>query len=151
MILHAGCLALRVGGDWTGALLTGASGAGKSDLALRLMEDGWRLVADDRAVTWASGGHLYARAPATLRGLIEVRGLDVLTRAALPVCRVVLHAQCDAEGERMPEPADVALAGVLVPRVQLQALHASAPARLRAALFAAVRRRPLESSGHGRI
>lgn len=151
MILHAGCLALRIGGVWRGVLLTGASGAGKSDLALRLLSDGWRLVADDRVLLWTSANGLFARAPATLHGLMEVRGLDVVARPALPACRVGLHAQCDGETERMPEPAETAWLGVRVPRVSLDALHASAPAKLHAALFAAVRRRPLESSGLGRI
>lgn len=151
MILHAGCLALRIDGDWRAALLTGASGAGKSDLGLRLMAEGWRLAADDRTVIWASDGGLYARAPETLRGLLEVRGFDVVARPALTLARVALHVDCAGEVERLPEPTTTVWEGVALPSFGLSPLHASAPARLRAALFAAVRRRPLESSGLGRI
>ncbi len=49
MILHAGLVALRLEGVWRGALIAGPSGVGKSDLALRAIEAGFRLVADDRA------------------------------------------------------------------------------------------------------
>ena len=59
-------------------LIEGPSGSGKSDLALRAIEIGFRLVADDRTLVWASGGALYGRAPAPLGGLIEVRGVGVL-------------------------------------------------------------------------
>ena len=50
MIVHAGLVALRHGGLWRGALITGPSGSGKSDLALRCLEHGFRLVADDRVL-----------------------------------------------------------------------------------------------------
>ena len=61
MILHAGLVARRQDGYWRGVLIEGASGAGKSDLALRALDHGFRLVADDRVVVWASGGALYGQ------------------------------------------------------------------------------------------
>ena len=71
MILHAGLVARRQDGYWRGVLIEGASGAGKSDLALRALDHGFRLVADDRVVVWASGGALYGRAPDSLAYLGE--------------------------------------------------------------------------------
>ena len=60
-----------------------ASGAGKSDLALRALQAGWRLVADDYALVWRSGEGLWARAPETIVGRIEARGLGVVPEPAL--------------------------------------------------------------------
>ena len=54
-------------GGWRGALIEGPSGAGKSDLALRALDAGFRLVADDRVVVWTSGGRLFGRAPDAAR------------------------------------------------------------------------------------
>ena len=58
MILHAGLLAIYLNGAWRGVLIEGASGAGKSDLAIRLLEQGFRLVADDRVLVWSCDGAL---------------------------------------------------------------------------------------------
>lgn len=135
-IRHAGCLALRRGGAWRGALIEGASAIGKSDLALRAMEHGFRLVADDRTLVFASGGRLFGRAPRPLAGLLEVRGLGVVTASALTFAEIVLVARCHGLGaaERLPEFAPEAICGVELPVFALCPLEASAPARLRAAL-----------------
>ena len=82
MILHASLVALRLSGVWRGALIEGASGAGKSDLALRALGEGFALAADDRVVVFASGGRLYGRSPAPLAGMIEARGVGI-TRFAI--------------------------------------------------------------------
>ncbi|MGE3652127.1 MAG: HPr kinase/phosphorylase, partial [Reyranellaceae bacterium] len=72
--IHATCVALPEGG----VLLRGDSGAGKSDLALRLIDGGARLVADDRTDLMREGDLLIARAPTSIAGLIEARGLGIL-------------------------------------------------------------------------
>ena len=130
-ILHAGLLALRLEGLWLGALVEGPSGAGKSDLALRALDRGFRLVADDRVVVFASGGALFGRAPKPLAGLIEVRGLGVTALASLPYCRIGLRVRLvDDEVERLPEPAMEPLLGLALPAAPLRPFEASAPARL---------------------
>ena len=73
MMVHATVIAKWRDGVWRGVLLFGASGAGKSDLALRALEAGWRLVADDYALAWRSGDSLWARAPETIESRIEAR------------------------------------------------------------------------------
>ncbi len=100
MHLHASCAAR--GGD--GVLLLGAPGAGKSDLLLRLLDRGFRLVADDRVEV--SGG--LARAPETVAGLLEVRGLGILRLPHAPDARLVLAVSLDPPPggrERLPHPA----------------------------------------------
>ena len=133
MILHGGLIAAYEGGAWRGVLIEGASGAGKSDLMLRCLEAGFRLVADDRVVVWASGGALYGRAPDSLAGRLEIRGLDVLEVPALRYCRIRLCVRAGAS-ERIPDPARVAYAGLSLPMVILPLLESSAPAKLRHAL-----------------
>lgn len=133
MIRHAGLMAQRLHGAWRGVLIEGPSGSGKSDLALRLLACGWRLVADDRTVLWISGGRLFGRAPDALAGLIEVRGQGVLAQAALPLAEVALLARA-GEAERMPEPACETLLGKAVAVMTLDLREASAPAKLGRAL-----------------
>jgi serine kinase of HPr protein (carbohydrate metabolism regulator) len=136
MILHAGLVALRLGGYWRGALILGASGAGKSDLALRALDAGFRLVADDRVAVWTSGGALYGRAPEPICDLIEARGHGVVAEPALAFAEIVLAAECagGAEIERMPEPQRFKTAGAELPLVTIDPFEASAPAKLRRAL-----------------
>ena len=67
--LHATVVATRLDGAWRGVLIRGRSGAGKSDLALRLMQNGWRLVGDDWVEVFACKSALYAAAPATIAGM----------------------------------------------------------------------------------
>lgn len=133
MIRHAGLIALRRNGRWEGVLIEGASGSGKSDLALRAIAEGWRLVADDRVIVWASGGALYGRAPDTLGGLIEAHGVGVLREPPAAFARLRLLVR-DAEPERLPDPSQIALCGLALPQVSLWLREPSAPAKLRRAL-----------------
>jgi len=133
LIRHAGLVALRLDGRWIGALLEGASGAGKSDLALRCLDAGFRLVADDRTLVWASGGALYGRAPDVLSGLIEARGVGIIADSPVWLAKIVLLAACVPDGkaiERLPDPICETIAGIALPRLELHALEASAPAKI---------------------
>lgn len=135
MIRHAGLIARRLGGAWRGVLIEGWSGAGKSDLALRALDQGFRLVADDRVLVWAAGGRLFGRAPDALKGLIEVRGVGVLPTATLAFCEVALLARL-GEAERLPDPATETILGVAVPLLAANPFENSAPAKLSRALEA---------------
>ncbi|WP_396594747.1 HPr kinase/phosphorylase [Brevundimonas sp. R86498] len=112
---------------WRGILLRGPSGAGKSDLALRLMDSGWRLVADDYTHVWSSDDALYACAPQRIAGHIEARGLGILTAGSLVLARIVLLVDClTVPSERLPEPAFDHVAGVRLPRLAIDIRPASA-------------------------
>jgi serine kinase of HPr protein (carbohydrate metabolism regulator) len=132
-IVHAGLIALRSGGVWRGVLVQGPADAGKSDLALRALSQGFSLVADDRVLLWTSGGRLYGRAPDALCGLIEVRGVDVVRIAALPLAEIALVAEAGIP-ERIPERAFADILGLRVPKVILRLGEPSAPAKLSRAL-----------------
>jgi serine kinase of HPr protein (carbohydrate metabolism regulator) len=134
--IHASCVA--IGGR--AVLLCGASGSGKSDLALRLIDRGAELVADDQVLLVRDGDQLRASPPATIAGAIEVRGLGILAmphRTAMPVSLII---QLDDPVERMPlAERSRTLAGVALPVVALAAFEASAPLKVEHALAMADR------------
>jgi HPr kinase/phosphorylase len=117
-------------------LLRGAPGSGKSDLALRLMEQGAELVADDQTCLSRRGAELWAAAPEALKDLMEVRGIGVVRVSALVEAPVALLVDLVAapEVERCPEPERETLLGIELPKLRLHATEASAPAKLRLAL-----------------
>lgn len=141
--LHGTAIAL--GSD--GVLLRGPSGSGKSDLALRLIDEGGRLVADDQTELRLIGGRLRMSAPQAIAGRIEVRGLGILRVETVPsaVLRLVVDLVPSTAVERLPEPQACELLGCRVPLVALAPFEASATAKLRLALRAspAVARVPL--------
>lgn len=123
--VHASCVALA----GVGVLLRGPSRAGKSDLALRLLVQGGRLVADDGTDLVVREGRLYAAAPPAIAGLIEVRGVGIVNIGCISEAEVLLVVDLVApdEVERMPEEqwCEV-VANVRVRRVALTAFEASA-------------------------
>ena len=119
-----------------GVMLRGPSGSGKSDLALRLIDAGAKLVADDRTALSVADSRLIASPPEPLKGKLEVRGLGIVEVAYqddVALGLVVDLTPLD-EIERMPEPASFDHGGVSVPRIQLCAFEASVQAKLRLAL-----------------
>lgn len=133
--LHATCIAIGP----HGVLLRGGSGSGKSDLALRLIEEGAMLVADDQVTLRVRGGRLEASPPQAIAGLIEVRGFGIVRLPYRAPVTVVLVATLveRAEVPRLPEPDRVEVAGVVLPHLLLAPFDASAPAKLRLAVQAA--------------
>lgn len=129
--VHASCVA--IGGR--GVLLTGPSGSGKSDLALRLIDRGAVLVSDDQVAIARVGDRLVASAPATIAARIEVRGIGIVERA----CKAVPLALCialDAMPERMPPerlPAR-SFEDVALPLLALAPFEGSAPLKVELAL-----------------
>lgn len=97
-------------------LLFGASGRGKSSLALQLIAYGAGLVSDDRTQLTASGGVLEASAPPSIAGLIEARGVGILRMPFIAAARVKLIVDLDQlEDARLPEPLERTLLGVTLP------------------------------------
>jgi hypothetical protein len=135
--IHATCVAVGA----QGVLLLGPSAAGKSDLALRLIDDGAKLVADDRAILFIKNSALHARAPDSIRGLIEVRGVGIIKLPVRASARIALVVALGREGARLPKPQFYRPPGLPSltappPRIALDARFASTPARIRAALAA---------------
>jgi serine kinase of HPr protein (carbohydrate metabolism regulator) len=127
------------------AMIRGASGAGKSDLALRCLSvpAGFaaggkaKLVADDQSIATRDGDDVIVSAPAALTGMIEVRGLGIFRVPAITSARLDLIVDLVArdEIERMPESVEtVSVAGRPVRRIALDPFEASAPLKLLLAL-----------------
>jgi serine kinase of HPr protein (carbohydrate metabolism regulator) len=129
--LHVSCVAK----DGRAVLISGRSGSGKSDLALRLIDRGAVLVSDDYTMVRRVSGQLLARAPDNIEGKIEVRGVGVLefdTVSDVPVC---LFVDLERDVERLPPEGEIIrIAGVDVPVIAANALEASAPVKVEAAL-----------------
>lgn len=119
-----------------GLLLRGTPGSGKSDLALRLIEAGADLVADDLLHLERRGAQLVAR-PVALEGAIEARGQGLFRLPALPEQVLDLVIEClERPGPRLPEPQRAEFLGVALPQIALLARDPSAVARIRLVLFA---------------
>jgi serine kinase of HPr protein (carbohydrate metabolism regulator) len=132
MNLHASCVIWQ----GIGVLLRGPSGIGKSDLALRLIEGGAVLVADDRVLVERDGDQLLASPPDNLAGLLEVRGLGILRfpyQVKAPI-RLLVHLVEIAEMERLPESATEEILGISLPLRTLSAREPSAPVKVRLAM-----------------
>jgi len=107
--IHASCVMLgdaarafgAAPGD--GILLLGPSGAGKSTVALKLLAMGAELVGDDRIELFAREDVLRARPPAALAGLIEVRGIGIVTLKHAADARIALVVELGSGAERLPE------------------------------------------------
>ncbi|MGE0765439.1 MAG: HPr kinase/phosphorylase [Hyphomicrobiaceae bacterium] len=138
MLVHATALAV----SGRGVLIFGASGAGKSDLALRLITtplvyDGkpveTRLIADDQVLIERIGDRLFASPPATIAGKLEVRGLGILPFPFVPRAEVDLAVVLGAAAEidRLPEPRQVyPLLGLDLALVRVEGSAPSAPSKL---------------------
>lgn len=129
MQIHASCAAR----DGHGVLLLGPPGSGKSDLVLRLLDNGFVLVADDQ-VEIADG---IARPAPALAGLLEVRGLGILSFPHAAQVKVTLAVQL-GNGPRLPEPMRHEALGV--PLVTIDPAAPSAPLRVGLALDCALGR-----------
>ena len=130
--LHASCVAF---GE-TAILLRGPSGSGKSDLALRLIERGAQLVADDRVDLRRDAARLRAGPPENLAGLLEIRGVGIVRlphRAGIAV-GLLVDLVAPAVVERLPSPATETILAIPVRRLALDAFAASTPAKIAAAL-----------------
>jgi HPr kinase/phosphorylase len=119
-----------------GVLIRGASGSGKSDLALRLIDRGAVLIADDYCHIKAENGRIVATAPDSIAGQIEVRGLGIQTMNFEQQATIHLIVDLVSEYPRLPDLADqsIEIEGINVQRVALIPWEASAPLKVVLAL-----------------
>ena len=124
MLIHTSSVAIN---DFA-VLIAGPSGSGKSDLALRLIDEGAELIAKDK---------LIASAPETIQGLFEVRHVGLLKLPFALLAEVRLYVELvplNKDIERLPDNDFIELEGFRIQRLHLPSFAASTPAKIRAAL-----------------
>ena len=129
--LHASTVAI----DGRAVLITGPSGSGKSDLALRLLDRGFTLVSDDQTWVRRDGGKLIASAPPQIAGKMEVRGLGIIDMNTVGDVPVALLVELTSDIQRIPDDSrERPILGLQLPLVSIDALTASAPSKVALAL-----------------
>ena len=134
--LHATAVVI----DGEAVLLTGPSGSGKSDLALRLIDRGARLLADDQVLVTAESGRLVARCPAAIAGRMEVRGIGIIALPCVAEAPVRAVFDLSAPPQRLPETAMRTLAGIPVPLFALLPFEVAAVLKVELAFKQALTR-----------
>ena len=129
--IHASAVAIH----GRALLVGGPSGSGKSDLALRLLDRGFKLVSDDRTIVRRDGDKLIASAPPNIAGKLEIRGIGIVDMETVDNVPVALFVELTSEIQRLPdENRERPILGVRVPLVTIDAVSASAPYKVAIAL-----------------
>ena len=129
--LHASTVTL----DGRAVLITGPSGSGKSDLALRLIDRGFVLVSDDQTIVRKDGSRLLATAPPTIAGKLEIRGIGIVEMDRTENVPVALIVELTGDMQRLPDDSrERPILGVRVPLVSIDAMTASAASKVVVAL-----------------
>ena len=129
--LHATTVSVR----GRAVLIEGVSGAGKTDLALRLIDRGAALVSDDYSIVRRHGASVVATAPATIAGKIEVRGVGIIEMPHATEAPVALIVTLGEPATRLPEPGLARqILGIEIPLLALDGHEASAPIKVELAL-----------------
>jgi serine kinase of HPr protein (carbohydrate metabolism regulator) len=139
--VHGTCIEIA----GSGVLLRGPSGCGKSDLALRLIDGGAHLVADDQTELRRLGSEIVASAPPQIAVRLEIRGVGIVSCAAVSAVplRLVVDLVQAEQVERLPETQTCRYLDRELALLALAPFEASAPAKLRFALHAVVATRSL--------
>jgi len=129
--LHSSTVAL----DGRAVLISGPSGSGKSDLALRLLDRGFTLVSDDRTILCKQGGKVIASAPDTIKGKLEVRGVGIVEVESVTNVPVALVVELTSDIQRMPDDSrERLILNTGIPLINVDAMTASAPSKVALAL-----------------
>ena len=127
--------ASTVATDGRAVLITGPSGSGKSDLALRLLDRGFTLVSDDQTIVRRDGNRLIANAPPNIAGKLEVRGIGIMEMDHLSNVPVALLIELTSDIQRLPDDSrERPILGVKLPLITIDAMTASAPSKVALAL-----------------
>ena len=127
--------ASTVAKDGRAVVITGLSGSGKSDLTLRLLDRGFTMVSDDRTLVKRDGNRLIASAPANIAGKLEVRGIGIVDIDHIDNVPIAMLVELTGVVERLPDDnRERPILGVNLPLISVDAMTASAPAKVALAL-----------------
>jgi serine kinase of HPr protein (carbohydrate metabolism regulator) len=129
--IHASTVAL----DGRAEMITGPSGSGKSDLALRLLDRGFTLVSDDQTIVRRDGERLLASAPPQIAGKLEIRGIGIVEMERASDVPVALLVELTSDIQRLPDDSrERPILGARLPLISIDAMTASAASKVGLAL-----------------
>ena len=129
--IHASTVSL----DGRAVMITGPSGSGKSDLALRLLDRGFSLVSDDQTIVRRDGERLLASPPPQIAGKLEIRGIGIVEMEWASDVPVALLVELTSDIQRLPDDSrERPVLGARLPLVSIDAMTASAASKVGLAL-----------------
>jgi len=111
--------ASAVSRDGRAVLILGASGAGKSRLALQLLAFGADFLADDAVMISATAEGVMLSCPNNIKGMIEARGVGLLTVTAIEKAKLAFVVDLDKTADtRLPDPQYATYFGAEFPLIR---------------------------------
>ena len=121
--------------DDNGVLILGDSGSGKSDLALRLIDNGATLISDDISICRKNSNNIYLYCPPEIRGLLEVREIGIITVPFVERIKLRLVVNLKSNNnERFPKESSFRILGIKIPIINIEGKNSSAVAKIKVKL-----------------
>ena len=121
--------------DDNGVLILGDSGSGKSDLALRLIDNGATLISDDISICRKNSNNIYLYCPPEIKGLLEVREIGIITVPFVERIKLRLVVNLKSNNnERFPKDSSYRILGIKIPIINIEGKNSSAVAKIKVKL-----------------
>ena len=121
--------------DDNGVLILGDSGSGKSDLALRLIDNGATLISDDISICRKNSNNIYLYCPPEIKGLLEVREIGIITVPFVERIKLRLVVNLKSKNnERFPKDNSFRILGIKIPLISIEGKNSSAVAKIKVKL-----------------
>ena len=121
--------------DDNGVLILGDSGSGKSDLALRLIDNGATLISDDISICRKNSNNIYLYCPPEIKGLLEVREIGIITVPFVERIKLRLVVNLKSNNnERFPKDSSFRILGIKIPIINIEGKNSSAVAKIKVKL-----------------
>lgn len=115
-----------------GVLITGKSGFGKSDLALRLIDSGATLISDDVTICEKIGDSIFLFPPNETKGLLEVREIGIMTVPYIENIKLSLLVELvETEIDRLPQKSFTKLLNIKIKKIKIQGKNSSSVAKIK--------------------